>query len=56
MSSNKDGWPLYKINPDYHNRSTIPDYLGKKTIDIFDQIDYHAIKLSIYKTLRHDYL
>lgn len=65
----QDGDPLYKVNPDYFDKSAqapgaqliivyynLPhlsvyeqprDYLQQKTVDIFNQIDYHRLKESM---------
>ncbi|MGH2645322.1 MAG: hypothetical protein ACRDE2_15315, partial [Chitinophagaceae bacterium] len=61
----QDGWPLYKVNPDYYDNALPPyviqsimvtywyhkqfclDFLRKRTKEIFDQIDYHALKESM---------
>lgn len=64
-----EGTALYKINPDYFDRSpgasgaqliivyydiphtsafaTDPDYLQRKTVEVFNQLDYHALKESM---------
>lgn len=63
-----EGTGLYKINPDYYDRSTaasgaqviivyytLPrnfgpaelNYLEQKTVDIFNHLDYHALKMSM---------
>jgi len=63
-----EGTALYKVNPDYYDRSpgasgaqliivyyTLPrsfgpnelNYLEQKTVDIFNRLDYHALKMSM---------
>ena len=64
-----EGIALYKINPDYFDRSpaapgaqliivyynipqasafvTDPDYLQRKTVDIFNQLDFHGLRESM---------
>jgi len=64
----KEGTALYKINPDYYDKSTnasgaqliivyysLPrdfgseklNYLEQKTVDVFNRLDYHALKVSM---------